>query len=225
MTITAQSVIRDAQETLMDAVTGRRWPASQLVRYLNTSQRLIAAARPDTVASSVSIPLIGGHAQVLPATYMALLEIEANTADTSAITEIQREELNHDSPGWRSVAQVGIIEHFMVDQRQPRRFDVYPPALVGTIVQARVAAYPIDIGATSGDGLLYSTVSGNIALPDEFERPLMHLVCYMAYLKDAEYASNGALAKTHLEAAVAQVGEQLRSQVDAMPKTGQDPSA
>lgn len=226
MATTAQSVIQMVQQDYLTDSAGNRWPASRLVQVLNDMQRVIVAVRPDAGAASTTLTLLAGAAQVLPATAMALIELRhLGAAAKTAIRQCQAEDLDAVEPGWRAATQSATIVHYLYDPRHPRRFDVYPPAIVGTTLEGLVAAYPTDVGATSGDGKSYTTVSGNISLPDEFKAALQHLVAYGAYLHDAEYASNAALAKVHLDAAVAMVGEQLRAQVATMPRSQGDASA
>jgi len=223
MTTTAQSVIQAVQQDLLLDVNGTRWPATTLVRHLNDMQRAIVAARPDAGASSSTLTLLAGSAQVLPATAMALIDVRANSSGTkAAVRQCRVEDLDAIEPTWRNATQAATIVHFMYDPRHPRRFDVYPPAIVSTQVEAIVSAYPTDV-STPG-GALYSTVSGNIGVPDEFKQALVHLTTYLAYLKDAEYGANAALAKVHLDAAVAMVGEQLRAQLMASPDSQGDAS-
>lgn len=225
MTVAAQTIIQDAQTILIDT-TGTRSPASELVRSLNDMQHAIRAARPDATATSTTLTLLAGIAQVLPSTAAALIEITNNAAGSKpAIRQCKREDLDAIEPGWRSRAQAGTIVHFLYDPRHPRRFDVYPPALVGTQIEGLVSAYPIDVAAPSGDGKAYTTVSGNIGLPDEYKVPLLHLTLARAYLKDHKALGNAALAKMHLDMAVQMVGEQLRAQLGIKPQSGEDASA
>lgn len=225
MTTTAQSVIQEVQVTLTDTA-GTRWAASELVRHLNDMQRAIVAARPDAGSTSATLTLIAGWAQSLPSTAMALIDITNNSGSgKAAIRQCRREDLDAVLPGWRNASQAGTIKHFIYDPRHPRRFDVYPPAIVSTQVEALVSAYPLDVSAPSGDGKAYSTVSGNIGIPDEFKAALIELILYRAYLKDAKYAANAGLAKMHLDAAVAMVGDQLRAQIGVQPSSEGDQSA
>ena len=222
MTTTVQSVIQAVQVEYVTDPAGTRWPATDLVRIGNRMQLAIVMARPDAAASSVTLTLLAGHAQVLPSTALALVEILA-TAAGAPVRQCRREDLDAISPTWRSATPTTAIEHFMYDPRHPRRFDVYPPASEGAQLAALVAAYPQAM-ATPG-GAAYTDCTGNIGVPDEFAPALSHLIAYGAYIKDAKYAANAGLAKMHLEAAVSMVGEQLRAQLAMQPLSAQDGSA
>lgn len=223
MTTTAQSVIQEVQQDFLTDLTGDRFPASLLVRALNNMQRAISVARPDSTATNRTATLAAGVEQVLAATDQALIEWTNNVAGSkTAVRQCQREDLDAIEPTWRNATQSATIVHFMYDPRHPRRFDVYPPAIVGTQIAGIVSAYPTDVAAPSGDGKSYTTVSGNISLADEFAPALKHLTAYAAYAKDAEYAANAALAAQHLELAVGMVGEQLRALVGITPGSQKD---
>lgn len=225
MTVAAQSIIQDAQTILIDT-TGTRSPASELVRHLNDMQHAIRAARPDATATSATLTLLAGVLQTLPSTAAALIELTNLAAGTKgALRQCRREDLDAILPGWRAATQSATITDYVYDPRHPRRFEVYPPAIVSTQVEGIVSAYPIDVGAPSGDGKSYTTVSGNIGLPDEYRVPLLHLVLARAYLKDHKALGNAALAKMHLDMAVSMVGEELRNHVGMQPKSGEDASA
>jgi hypothetical protein len=226
VTTTAQSVIQEVQQEILLDLTGNRWSATVLVRHLNDMQRVLVSSRPDVGAASVTLTLIAGHAQVLPATAMGLQRVLANAGGTKgSVRQCQREMLDAIDPNWRNGTQSATIKNVMVDPAHPRRYEVYPPATNTASLEAIVTAYPIDVAAPTAPGLLFSTVTGNISVPDEFKQALVHMVAYYAYLKDAEYASNASLATVHLNAAVAMVGEQLKSQLAALPGSGREETA
>lgn len=227
MTYAAQTVIKNVQVNVLKDPTGTKWSATALVEALNWAQRVIAAVRWDATAASATAVLIEGAAQVLPATAQGLIEWHCNTSEGGhgdVVTQCKREDLDAIEPSWRSRTPAATIQHYLYEDRHPRRFDVYPPAVAGTMLAGVLSNYPLDVSAPSGDGLIYTTVSGNISLADEFAPALEELVAYRAYVKDAEYAANAALAKVHLDAAVNMVGEELRQMVAVTPSTGKDES-
>lgn len=225
MTTTAQSVIQEAQTTLVDTA-GNRWPASELVRHLNDMQRAIQGVRWDATATSAALTLVAGVLQTLPATAAGLIEITNLTAGTkAAVRQTRRELLDAIDPAWRAASQTATIVHYIYDPRHPKRFEVYPPALNGTQLDGIVSAYPTDVGAPSGDGKAYTTVSGNISLADEFKNALYHLVCWRAYLKAAEFANRPDVARAHLDMAVRDVGESLLARLGVSPGVASDATA
>lgn len=231
MTYPAQTIIKDVQVGILMDVTGKRFPASRLVECLNWAQRVVAAVRWDATASSEDVELVEGAQQALPATAQGLIEFMANAVPPSetvpagimsAVRQCKREDLDAIEPNWRARPISLTVKNYTYDVRYPRRFDVYPPAEEGAILHGVLSNYPADVEAPSNPGLVYTTVNGNIGLADEFAPALAHLTAYRAYLLDSEYAANAALAKVHLDAAVAMVGEQLRVMVEATPASDRD---
>ena len=113
MTTTAQSIIQEAQTTLID-VAGNRHPASELVRALNDMQRAIHAVRPDSTATSTALTLVQGVVQTLPATASCLIEITSLAASPySAVRQARRERLDAVEPGWRALTATAMAPRRM----------------------------------------------------------------------------------------------------------------
>jgi hypothetical protein len=217
MPISAQSIIRIAHETLHD-VDGVRWPAFELVRYLNIGQREIVRLRPDQKCTTAPVPLVPGHRQQLPAVAMALMDIPNNaTGRKRRITKVDVLQLDAVSPDWRSRPGATEIAHFMHDLREPRTFDVFPPAASGAQVDMSYSLYPVDVPVPV-DGFAASSVSGNIDLPDHWESALLDYVLFRAYSKDVEFGGNAQMASSYLGMFNAAVGSQLQSTALVAPK-------
>lgn len=214
MTTTAQSIVLEVQTVLQD--DGVRWPASEIVRYINDGQRLIASKRPDTKATAVSFACVAGHRQTLPSTAQSLIDIHTN-ASGQAVTKVERSILEAVSRTWTTQTP-GVPVHFMHTLADPRTFYVYPPASSGTALACVFSNYPTDIPAPTAPGVLASTVTGNIDLPDEFEVALQHYAVFRCYSKDAEFGGNAALAAAHLQLFKAELGEQIQGAATTAPK-------
>lgn len=214
MAITAQSIIKHAQITLQD-VTGKRWPASELVGYLNMSQRDIRDARPDVTSTNKVIALTAGHKQVLPDDVASLIDIPANAGTSKdRISLVKVDLLDAQEPNWRANARATKIQHFMYDLLVPNVFYTYPPANVGVQVELEASMYPVDVAEPTVPGILFSTVAGNIGLPDFCESVLRAMVLYYAYSKDAEYGGNMGLAEFYLKIATGLLGVEIKTKVD-----------
>lgn len=75
-TITA--VIQQVSRDLNDQENGyeyERWTQAMLLDYLNDSLRQIAIRRPDEMTSEVSLPLVAGTRQTVPANYRSIIDI------------------------------------------------------------------------------------------------------------------------------------------------------
>lgn len=231
MTITAQSIVRRATDLLQDQ-TSVRWPANELVRWLNDAQRAIVKVRPDSMNTTTSFRCSAGTRQSLKSatasagaaalspTPAKLIEITRNVATTSAkkaVRLVSREILDAQTPGWHAIATSVDVLHYMFDPRDPTTFYVYPPATAAAELEVMYAAYPTDI-AEPADGALYSAVSGNISLPDIYADDLLNLVMARAYMKDSEYAGNAERAAAYMALAKASLGEEIAATVAVQPK-------
>lgn len=219
MALTAQSIVRRATDIIQDK-TSVRWPADELVRWLNDAQREVALFRPDAFSTYGPIALVAGSRQSLPANSVKLIDIPNNTAGTKeAIRQVPRQSLDDQTPGWHGLTGVTTIKHFMYDPRDPRAFYVYPPAAAsGASVNAIYAVYPSDI-AEPAPGLDYTAVTGNINVADIFGNAVLDFILYKAYSKDSEYAGNAARAQGHYAAFMASVGAEIKATLAVAPGT------
>lgn len=217
MPASAQSIIRNAQTDLLD-LEGVRWPAPELVRYLNDGQRDIAVRRPDQVAVTRTTALAAGARQALAADVIALIDIPRNdTGKKRAVTKVDQLLIDAVERDWQGRTGVVEIKHFMHDLREPRTFMVYPPA-IGAAAELKtvVAVYPADlpVPATS----VWTSVTGDIGLSAQWANALHHYVMFRAFSRDAEPA-NAAAAAAHYGLYIAALGEQLQSTATVAPTT------
>lgn len=217
MAVAAKQVIRRVVDILVD-VGSVAWKIDELVRWLNDGQREIVIQRPDATAAVIVLPLVAGFRQALPATAVKLLDIPCNT-DGGPVRQTERRELDEIEPGWRQLAGVTVIQHFMHDPRAPRLFEVYPPAAAaGASVDALVSIYPTDI-VVPNPGQTWDDVAGNIAVADIYQSALVDYVLYRSYSKATEYAGNGARAQAHYGAFANSLGIDVSASLTVAPKT------
>lgn len=217
MPIPAQSIIFRAQTALQD-VSGVRWPADELVRYLNDGQREIVRLRPDQKAASVTMSLVEGYRQTISPDHAALVDVSANASGKrKRITKVDLALLDSVEPAWRSKPAASEIVHFCHDLREPRVFYVYPPAKAGSTVEVVVSLYPADVPVPSGAS--YGAVTGNIDLTDQWADALLNFILFKAYSKDAEFGGNAQMAASYLGLFNAAIGSQLQSTATVAPQT------
>ena len=224
MPIPAQSIIRRCVETLQDN-TSIRWPVSELVRYLNDAQREVILYRPDAAVTNASVPLVTGSRQNLPVGGTKLVEVVRNSAGTKrAVRMVNREILDAQLPGWHAQTGVTEILHYMYDPREPRVFYVYPPAAAtGAAVDLSYASMPADIAEPS-EGALYTSVTGNLGVPDIYGNAVQDYVLYRAYTKDSEYAGNAARAQAHYGAFANALGVEVKATLAVGPNPVGNPN-
>lgn len=210
----AQSIVRDAQTMLQDP-DGTRWPASELVQFLNLAQREVHAARPDTSSAVAPFPLAPGVLQNLPPGAV-LIDIAAN-ASGEPITKVDPVLLDASAGNWRSRAGSRVVRHFMYDPRTPRHFRVFPPALEGAVVEMEYATPPADVAPPTGDGRGHETVVGGTSFRPQWAPVLLWLILHYAYAKDAEYGGNAALSAAYLQRAKALLATEVQSSAAVAP--------
>jgi hypothetical protein len=233
MTTTAISVIQRVVDLLQDT-TNVRWPAPELVRWLNDGQRAIQLVRPDATSVTTTATLLAGVRQDMklmtltkpPAKLMEVIRNVAPTSRMRPITKTSRTLLENHQPGWYAAAPSVDIIHFTFDPRDSDVFEVFPPAPAAPDDLAQVeltySAYPTDV-AVPGSAL-WTSVSGNIDVNDSFQLPLIDYIVYRAMSKDAETA-NAARAAAHLQAFQLAVNADMQGTLLAQPKTKEGAAA
>lgn len=218
MAITAQSIIQRVVTTLQDT-TSVRWPANELVRYLNDGQREVAMLRPDATVTNTTKLLSAGARQSLPADGVKLIDVVRNSGSNQrAVRMTTHAILDSQIPNWQGLTGVTEILHYTYDPRNPKVFYVYPPAASsGASVEIVYSAYPTDI-AEPADGAQYTAISGTISIPDIYANPLADYVLYRAYTKDTEFAGNAARAQAHYGAFTAALNAELSGTAGVTPK-------
>lgn len=216
MAVAAAEIIHRAEDILQD-ITGVRWGADELTRYLNDGQREVAVYRPDAFVLLTPLALIGGPRQTLPAGSVKLLDVPNNVAaPQSAIGLVERRLLDDFAPAWRSMASAATIKQFMYDPRAPLVFEVYPPATAGTVVNVLCAVEPTAIAEPAAN-TTYASVVGNINVSGIFANALLDYVLYRAYSKDSEYAADAQRAATAYAAFAGAMGIEVKATAVVTP--------
>ena len=209
-TITVQSVIDRAEQVLYDT-TNVRWSVTELLGWFNDGQREVVALRPDTYPAVSSVKLTSGTKQTLPADGYTLLTVVRNmgtdgNSPGNAVREVQRRQLDADSPGWHAEIGNNVTDHYIFDPRTPKIFYVYPPSLGNNYIELVYSRVP-------GDVLIGATIT----LDDVYANVLLDYVLYRAYSRDFEQPGAGDRALAHRAAFENGLG--LKAQADASNTT------
>ena len=222
MTIQASSIVRRATDIIMDS-TSVRWPVSELVRYLNDSQRELVLLRPDAINRTATVTLAAGTRQSLdnmglnPAP-AKLIEIPRNMAGAKkAVRLVPRQILDAQTPGWHGIPGTVDILHYMYDPRDPKTFYVYPPALATAQLEVMYSGTPTDILEPAA-GAIYSDVVGTLTVPDIYAYAILDYVLYRAYSKDSEFAGNEGRAQAHYAAFNASLMNEIKATIAVAPQ-------
>jgi hypothetical protein len=231
MTIAAQSIIHRATDLLQDQ-TSVRWPANELVRWLNDAQRAVVKVRPDAMNTTATFRCSAGTRQSLKSVTAAagaaaltpapakLIEITRNMAATSlkkAVTEVARGIMDAQTPSWHNLTATVDVQHFMFDPRDPTAFYVYPPTTILAELEVMYSAYPTDITEPAA-GTTYTDVTGNLSLPDIYADDILNLILYRAYSKDSEYAGNAERAGAYMQMVTSSLGAEIAATMAVKPQ-------
>ena len=183
MAIQINDLVLRAQIILQDT-TGVRWPANELVDWLNDGQREVVMLHPQAGAVTETVTLDGSDSlQRIPSSGVQFLRLVRNI-NGRAIRQVDRDILDSQIPGWHNVTG-NEVKHYVYDPMDQRVFYVYPKASVAVeLVYARAPST--------------SSAGGGLSIPDVYANAVLDYVLYRAYSKDAEATANANLAEAHL---------------------------
>ena len=215
------SDITSRARLLLNDIDATRWVDSELFKWINDSQKLVAMMRPDASVATFVMTLIAGTRQSIPSGGFRLLDIVRNVTTVTGSTPanqvvtvpgrsvriVDREVLDTQDPYWHTATGSAEIKHFIYDNRSPTLFYVYPPATTSAKLEVVYSVAPTDVAA-AGDTL---------SISDIYQDVILNYVLYRAYSKDAEYASNAALAGGYLNVVNQMLGIKTQKDVGFSP--------
>ena len=189
MPIRAGDVIARAQLVLNDNDPPYvRWEQPEMFAWLNDAACEVVIRRPAARAVTRPIALVEGALQRLPEGGLQLLDIVRNVGGRPVRrTDLQL--LDDSDPSWTLRKPASAIKHYMIDERTPTTFYVYPPAKEAVVVEALFSEAPPAVAEE--DDLL--------DLDRAYMGPLVSYILYRALAKDSEFAG-GQLAAAHFQA-------------------------
>ena len=196
MALTAKNIIDRASMIIQD-LTNVRWPLSELVNWINDARREIAVVRPDIYSEVKSdFSCTSGAKQTLPTGGLRLMDVPRN-ASGPAITVTNRGFLDQQNPSWQQMTGSSTIKHFMIDERNPSTFWVYPPAS-GATLEIIYQKAPTDITEANYATASLPATGGLLTAYEElYGGAMVDYICYRAFSKDSEYAGNAERAIAH----------------------------
>jgi hypothetical protein len=214
MAQTPTDILTRAGDILQDQ-TNVRWAQAELLRYLNDGRRELAIHRPDIYSTTATVELILGSKQTIPTDGNRFLDAVRNVTVAGvvgrAVRIVEREILDAQLPDWHTETSSTSLKHFMFDERSPKTFYVYPPAVAGHKLEIVYSKSPTDIA--SGD--LNST--SILANEDIYSGVLLDYILYRAFSKDSEYAGNMQRAAVHYQMFANSLGIGNRRRISTSP--------
>jgi hypothetical protein len=210
-TMTAAELIDRAALALQD--TGNvRWKRPELLDHLNAGQRETVIRKPTAYARLSTATLVAGTVQTLPTTDgtgavdpIQLIDVLRNACGR-AVRVIERDLMDLHNADWHSTPQGKLVQHYMVNVMDPKRFLVYPPNDGTGCLEVVYSATPPAL----------TTEAAVIALDDIYQDALLDYMLYRAFSKDAEYAADPARAAQRYAAFVSSLdGKSLHERAES----------
>lgn len=227
---TAQDVFIKAGILLND--TGeygpRRWPLPELMLWLNDGMHAIAIQKPSATAKNITLPLVRGTLQSIPAGYVSILRpvrnIKNETSDRQprrTISIVSEDQLSNLNPTWHdeySVRYLQQVKHFVFDEANPRSFYVYPGNDGTGAIEAVLCAEPSKIepviGKATDDLTAYAV---NVPIEDIYQGVLLDYVLYSARSKDLQDAGSANRAALHYQQFANALGIKINVEANTSP--------
>lgn len=196
MTTRVTILINDVKKTLQETEEeGVRWTNEELIEYLNGACRFLIEYAPEAFADNSEFECAVGTRQEIPVNAARVLSIVRNLEGRkSPVTNTDRSTLDSMRPYWHSENPTNQQELYFVDDRDSKRFYVYPPAKDKSLLEIICAMEPkrhITKEAQDNESLLQ--------VNDRYVPALMNYILHRAYDKDADTSGNFSRSQTYLQ--------------------------
>jgi hypothetical protein len=165
---------------------GVRWPAAEALKWLNDAQREIVNQLPKSNPVRVAAAMVSGTRQTLTGlsltTGLAVIDVVRNVGGR-AITKRDRAWFDDQRPDWHTETAAASV-HWMYDERDPKAFYLWPPAVNAASVELIYSALPTDLTA----------LTDTITLDDIYANAMQFFVLFSFYSKDAVYTKSPQFA-------------------------------
>ena len=208
-------VIDRAGDLLLDG-DHVRWTKQELVRWGNEAMGAILTRKPAAFAVNVAHTLNAGTKQTIPGDGSLFLDVPHNlkadgVTPGRSVRRTDRQLLDDTDPDWHAGKPSNVIRNYTFDDRVPKIFYTYPPAIAGTKVELTHAVLPAPI----------ADEAGTLDIGREYLEPVVNYVAYRANSKDSEYANpNAAIA--YYQAFEAALGGKTQAEVATSPNQAQN---
>jgi hypothetical protein len=216
---------------LLNDQDGTRWLDTELVSWINDAQKLISMTRPDASVANQALTLVAGTKQAIPASGFRLLDVVRNigvdgVTGGRSIRIVDRVVMDTQDRMWHTSTASGTIIHFIYDNRDPKNFYVYPPAVAGTKIEVMYSVSPTEIVYNVVTPA--TTLNTDLTVSDIYLESVLNYVMSRCYSKDAEFSQNPQLAGGYLQTVYSMLGIKTQKDVAFSPdlnSKGSMPSA
>jgi len=217
------SVVIDRAQRILNDTTAVRWPAADLLDWLNEGQKAAVRLAPEAFTVTANLQLAPGVRQnitTLASTGsvnvpLRLIDITHNVTDATGLPPLRairltnRRSLDQYNPDWPSDTAAATVQHYMFDSRNPREFFVYPaqPATGMGFVEIVYSAEPTDL----------ANEAASIGLDDSYASALVDYIIHRALSSDAEYGGNSAKVAQHFNQFMGAVMQKTQADLTVEP--------
>jgi hypothetical protein len=213
VTTTTLKEVIDRCKTILQEVTsdGTRWTNQELVDWAGEFYQVASSVNPSEFSDVQSFTCISGTKQDAPTDVIQILEITRNLDGTKMpVMATTRNVLDSTRRGWHGEVESNSQEMFILDERYPRTFYVWPPAKAGSLLEIVAVIIPVKHSiADYSDGLT------KVKCSDRLVPPMVDYILFRAYSKDADFAGNQQRSDIHYRNCLQtlQAGREIRYQV------------
>lgn len=190
-------LLRRFQNIMLDAKAAR-WSVAEAIDWINDAASEIVLRRPAARSITEMVILDPGTLQHASEGSAQVLDVIRNIDVTGkpgrTIRIVSRHQIDDIDPDWHK-KRAGPTKHYMIDERSPTAFYVYPPAVNGARIEMLVSKPPPQV----------KVVEDTLDLRPEFINAILNWMMYRAHSKDSEY-SQGSTAALHYQAFTDAIG-------------------
>lgn len=193
MAVAVKTILDQARHTLVDT-DKTFWIEEELAGWYNAAILAVIAARPDAHAKQLVLNCVLGTLQQLPADALRLIRVLRNEgADKRSITEMDMALMDSSRPDWHSqAAPVGVAQHYIYDQRDPKNFYLYPAVAAATKVLISYSYVPPQITPAQ-------VPTAQMPIDDVYYNPVLDYILFRGFSKVGKFVQGGdGRARMHL---------------------------
>lgn len=197
--MTPTAIITEVRHLIQDTFIPYRYSDSILLGFVNQALKRMSMLRPDLFGIIGEIPTqANSSVQQLPAGAFRLIDI-FQVKDGDVITEVDRETMSRNAPGWMSEA-AGTPVNFMRHVKNPDQFFLYPRPSSNITLIGEYAQVPAD----------YTLTDQITAPPTAFFPAIVDCTVFLSQSVDNEHVNSGR-AKLFLDSFIQSLGTSLQS--------------
>lgn len=165
-----------------------RWDLPFWITALNDAINAVITIRPDAHSKTTEFTCVAGTIQTLDENCNILLDVIRNI-DGKAVRGLDdMEMINNYRPEWIESIDQKSVDCYMQDESTPNTFYIYPGVSNQHKLLIAVSIFPDPI--TQND---YAS-NKKIAISPVYDNAIIEYMIYLAFIRDAEFASNASNA-------------------------------